>query len=107
MTILLDLNEFNLKFLKCWNGQIFISTICDNLIKLNQSAISSEGYDFNRKMSGRKLDLKQIVLDGAIDFIDSSFIRWVYYKGIKTNYMITNTGEVISMRKSIKKISKT
>lgn len=54
-------------------------------------------------MSGRKVDLSSYILDDSIDFSDRNFIRWIYFYNIRTNYMITNTGDVISVRKYTKK----
>jgi hypothetical protein len=53
----------------------------------------------------KKKQLNQFLIDTlGIDYTDDNFIRWIYLNGIKTKYMVTINGEVISIRKQTKKI---
>ena len=46
------------------------------------------------------------ISDNEINFDDDSFVRWVFYEGIKTRYMVTRTGKIISVGKTTKKYLK-
>ena len=43
--------------------------------------------------------LINFIAENKIDVLDDSYIRFIYYKGIKTKYMVTSDGFVISIRK--------
>ena len=53
-----------------------------------------------------KKSIVKYVLDADINFDDRNYVRWIYYNDIKTKYMITKDGDVISVRKSGRKYMK-